>query len=270
MQFALNYSPQAASLLDAGALDIDRFKCPDWPDLIAAARAYRPVYVHFELRTDRRHLTAETLDAAARWRDETSTPYINAHIIPARGSFLDMPVDTADPGDERAVFECLLDGAAALVERFGAEHVIIENVPYYGRAGETPRPAVLPDTIRRVVEETGCGFLLDISHARLAARHLGMDEAAYLGQMPGERLREIHVTGIGRDPDGRVCDHLALTGEDWRWVGRVLDRVRAGEWAAPWAMAFEYGGIGPLFEWRSERDVIAAQVPRLVELAHAV
>ena len=27
MQFALNYSPQAASLLDAGALDIDRFKC---------------------------------------------------------------------------------------------------------------------------------------------------------------------------------------------------------------------------------------------------
>ena len=65
---------------------------------IAAARAYRPVYVHFELRTDRRHLTAEALDAAARWRDETSTPYINAHIIPARGSFLDMPVDTADPG----------------------------------------------------------------------------------------------------------------------------------------------------------------------------
>ncbi len=270
MQFALNYSPQAAGLLDAGALDIDRFKCPDWPDLIAAARAYRPVYVHFELRTDRRHLTAEALDAAARWREETGTPYVNAHIVPARDAFPGMPFDTTDPDDERAVLDCLLDGAAALVERFGAEHVIVENVPYYARPGDTPRPAVLPGAIRRVVQETGCGFLLDISHARLAARRLGMDERAYLAQMPGERLREIHVTGIGRDRDGQVCDHLALAGDDWRWVERVLDRVLAGEWPVPWALAFEYGGIGPLFEWRSERDVIAAQAPRLAELAHAV
>ena len=270
MQFALNYSPQAAGLLDAGALDIDRFKCPDWPDLIAAARAYRPVYVHFELRTDRRHLAAKSLDAAERWRAETGTPYINAHLVPSRGRFPDMPHDTTEPDDARAVVECLLDGAAALVERFGAEHVILENVPYYGRAGDTPRPAVQPETIRRVVDETGCGFLLDISHARLAARHLGMDEGDYLAQMPGERLREIHVTGIGRDPDGQVCDHLALTGEDWPWVEWALDRIRAGVWATPWAMAFEYGGIGPLFAWRSERDVIAAQVPRLAELAHAV
>ncbi|HLV36123.1 MAG TPA: hypothetical protein VKY59_13445, partial [Spirillospora sp.] len=49
MKFALNYSPQAAELLRAGDIDIDLFKCPDWPHLIEQARQQRPVYIHFPL-----------------------------------------------------------------------------------------------------------------------------------------------------------------------------------------------------------------------------
>jgi hypothetical protein len=38
MEFALNYSPQAAQLLQEGRIEIDRYKCPDWPDVRVAER----------------------------------------------------------------------------------------------------------------------------------------------------------------------------------------------------------------------------------------
>ncbi len=36
-ELALNYSELAARLVRAGAIRIDRFKCPAWPDLVATA-----------------------------------------------------------------------------------------------------------------------------------------------------------------------------------------------------------------------------------------
>jgi hypothetical protein len=60
------------------------------------------------------------------------------------------------------------------------------------------RPTYLPETICRVVEETDCGLLLDLSHARLAAWALNMDPQDYVNQLPVQRICEIHVTGIQR------------------------------------------------------------------------
>jgi len=269
MKFALNYSPQAADLLQRGLIALDLFKCPDWPDLITAARACCPVYVHFGLHAVRDF--AEQLDVARidEFRLSTGTTYVNLHLTPRPADFPDMAVDTTDPRDTARIVETMLAAVRRAVEVFGAERVIVENVPYHGPAGDVLRPAVDPAVIRRIVDETGCGFLLDISHARLSARHTGGDEHAYLAQMPGERLRELHVTGIGVNQAGHPSDHLPMTDDDWPFVDWVLDRIRAGEWSAPDLMAFEYGGIGPKFAWRTDPAVIATQVPRLYALAHS-
>lgn len=50
MEFAVNYSLAAADLLREEQIQVDLFKCPAWPDLIAAAQEVHPVYVHFPLR----------------------------------------------------------------------------------------------------------------------------------------------------------------------------------------------------------------------------
>ncbi|MFL7794549.1 MAG: hypothetical protein AB8I69_20570, partial [Anaerolineae bacterium] len=50
MEFAVNYSQAAAELLKAGEIEVDRLKCPAWPDLVAAVQAEHPIYVHFPLR----------------------------------------------------------------------------------------------------------------------------------------------------------------------------------------------------------------------------
>ena len=47
-RFSVNYSPAAASLASAGRVEVDLFKCPAWPDLVAALNV--PLYVHFALR----------------------------------------------------------------------------------------------------------------------------------------------------------------------------------------------------------------------------
>jgi uncharacterized protein (UPF0276 family) len=272
VQFALNYSNEAADLLRCEQLSLDRFKCPDWPDLIAVAQELAPVYVHFALRAGHGALAATDWARVAALCEQSGTPYVNVHLAPMQADMPHIPLDTTDPAHAAAVYERVRDDIAAAVEQCGAERVIVENVPYFGHIPDTYpilRPAAEPQFIRRVIAETGCGLLLDLSHARIGARYLGLDEDAYLDSLPGERLRELHITGL-RHIDGLWHDHMPMTDADWPALAGVLERIACGEWARPWVVSFEYGGVGPVFADRSEAAVIAEQVPRLYEMVHAV
>jgi uncharacterized protein (UPF0276 family) len=163
------------------------------------------------------------------------------------------------------VLERMLADVSLLVERFGAERVIVENVPYRALQGETLQPAVMPQAIQEIIRMTGCGLLLDISHARIAAHHLGMDARDYMDQLPMERLCELHFTGL-HTINGRLIDHLGVQESDWPVLAWALQRIRAGEWGRPWMLAFEYGGVGTKFAWRSDAQVISQQAPRLRQL----
>ena len=143
--------------------------------------------------------------------------------------------------------------------------------------------------LRRAVEATGCGFLLDLSHAQLAARVLGIDPYAYIEALPVTRIREIHVTGVQRfegiwvdrartfgveesfieQVAGQYLDHLPMIDEDWEILSWALDRIREGAWATPQIVAYECGGIGPLFAATTIPEVLAEQVPRLYDMVHA-
>jgi uncharacterized protein len=267
MEFALNYSPQGADLFQAGAIPLDRFKCPsDLPHMIVDGQKLGPIYVHFNLRAGRalNGIDWEQIRATVQ---ATNTPDVNLHLAPRISDFPDYQPQATDPATVSAVYEAMRQDIAQVIEQFGADHVIVENIP---SDRKIMRAALLPEVIRRVVDETGCGFLLDISHARLAARLFGMDAHEYLLMMPCERLRELHVTGIDADLQGELTDHMPLTDADWPFVDWVLDRVRSGVWGTPWVMAFEYGGTGSGFGWRSDARVMESQVPRLYALAHGV
>lgn len=51
-----------ALLVESGAIDVDLFKCPDWPDLLKQVSALRPCYAHFDFRAGR------DLMGAVDWR----------------------------------------------------------------------------------------------------------------------------------------------------------------------------------------------------------
>jgi uncharacterized protein len=265
MQFAINFSPQAAQLFADKRIHVDRFKCPDWPDMIEEARALTPVYVHFPLdagTTSGRSADLDAVDAMAR---DTDTPFVNYHLVSYARDFPDAPPETQDPHVTVLVEERTVGEILRAVERFGADRVILENIPYFAPAGKYMRASVDPDVLRRSIEQTGCGFLLDLSHARIAAHYLGVDPRTYIQQLPVEHLRELHLTGVDW-VNGKLLDHMGLGEEDVTWAKWGIDRIAAGDWPTPAIVAFEYGGIGEPFKWRSEASVIERDVNRLNEM----
>jgi uncharacterized protein (UPF0276 family) len=160
----------------------------------------------------------------------------------------------------------------AVSARFGPEMVIVENLPYRGPEGARLRLGQEPAFMRRLCAETGCGFLLDIAHARTAAHYLGIDERAYLSSLPVDRVRELHISGLHDDGAGAVRgEHMPLAEHDWELLAWCLDEIRrGGHWARPWVLAFEYGGIGPRAEGRSDAAVLAEQLPRFQAMVRSL
>jgi uncharacterized protein (UPF0276 family) len=266
MQFALNYSPQAAALLAEGKIAIDRFKCPNWPDLVAHAQALHPVYVHFDLIAGGGKLDRVDWAQIETLLAQTGTACVNLHLMVPAGKQLS-PDSKAYELRQTAHMAQMIADVTEFTWRFGAERVIVENVPYRGTEGKYDPICVQPEVFHHLLNETGAGLLLDISHARISAGSLGVDERAYIEAMPLHRLRELHVTGL-REIDGVPTDHLEMGEGDWVMFDWMLDKIRAGSAARPLMVSFEYGGVSSKFEWRSKPEVIAAQVPRLYAAVH--
>ncbi|HLV13384.1 MAG TPA: DUF692 family protein [Trueperaceae bacterium] len=265
-RLAVNYSPALASLVAAGEVSIDVYKVPDWDDLIAAA-GEGACYVHFPTDLG---ATSLGIDVArsVELMNRTGTCYLNAHVAPSRERFPDVAVGDVGAEARRAVAAALVADVEALAAAVGAERVIVENIPFRGEEHALLRAGVDPRVIADVVAATGCGLLLDLSHALLTARATGQDLWSYVDALPTYALRELHVSGV-RPVEGRLRDHLPLTADDVATFRAALGRVRAGAWPAPETVAFEYGGVGPVFEWRTDRGVLAEQVPLLRELLAA-
>ena len=269
MRFAINYSPQAEQLWREERIQVDLFKCPDWPDLVEEVGAIHKLYAHCSLITGASEPNAIDFDQLQRWLESTETTVINAHFALREVDFSpDAPITP------EAVIERALGWLAPLCERFGAETVVIENLRYplgweYDAVPDVVDPAVISEVVRR----SGCGLLLDIAHAILACEGTGRaDVKAYLNALPVHALRELHVTGVSQEPDeqGLRHDHFAMTESDWEITEWALGQIRAGAWRKPDIMAFEYGGVGERFAPRSDQAIIAAQTPRLYALAKSV
>lgn len=264
MLFSLNYSTEMDELLREGAIAVDRIKCAEWPDMIAAARQLAPVYVHFRLLAGQGLLTEAQLDEIARLRDETQTPFVNTHIAPRLS-------DVRDPHDFNAVYDVVVRDIEQLAERFGSDSVIAENIPYPEGDTLEPKPFLAsdPELITRVIEDTGVGLLLDLGHAKRTAEHLAFSPMMHIEQMPVQRLREVHITGLGYKPTGQRTDHMPMREDDWELLQWALDNIRDGRWSKPWSVSCEYGGLGAPFKWRSEKVVIAREAPRMSRMIRA-
>lgn len=126
--------------------------------------------------------------------------------------------------------------------------LILENITYYftpGRAEMTE-----PQFIKAVLDETGCGLLLDVNNLHANAVNHGYDPRAFLDAIPVERTVEIHLAG-GRREDGLLVDsHDTAVGDPvWALLGDVLARC------APKAIVLERDTkIPPAAELARELD----------------
>ncbi len=291
MNFALNYSPQAADLVQSGQIQVDLFKCPAWPDLITAALDIGPAYVHFPLRVGDGIGNAINTESGqpADWiwtehiLQQTGTRYVNLHLHPPRQTGI-LPDNGYGPAATAETTQRLIRDVELVIKQFGADRVIVENG--YNMDRNPLCPAYFAEVISQVVETTGCGLLFDLSHARMASDRLDIPVEQYVAKLPLHATRELHITGIqyageywtermekeGVAPamiencSGRRMDHLPLIDEDWRSMDWAISAIQAGEWRTPDIVALECGGGGSFWQATCAGDALAAQVPRLYAL----
>ncbi|MDO8649534.1 MAG: DUF692 family protein [Candidatus Peregrinibacteria bacterium] len=264
MKLALNYSPQALELLEEEQIDIDVIKCSDQPDLIEKAQRLKPTYVHFPLN-------AGTQGFSPDWQrieevlKTTATRFINLHLEATSEDYPDIPITSQDEDHESRIMEKMIEDVQEVSSRFGAENVILENDPYHAEARASFRLLRLsaePWVISEIIRQTGCGLLLDIDHARVSSHYMGITLEYYIAQLPTHRLKELHMTGTRpHQQEGWFESHHEMRQEDWLAFDWALGQIQNGSWANPNVYAFEYGGVGEKFDWRSDKAMIAEQVP---------
>lgn len=273
MKLAVNYSLPLRQLVEQRAVSVDLYKCPPWPKLLpeviqaGAPYGIRP-QVHFEYIIGRGNIPTADWTLIKRMLADSETRYVNTHLALRANEPLAAGLDLQTERGLQALEDRILREMDAFAARLGAENVIIENVPWRDfMGGQFVRRFCEPEGIARIVEATGCGLLLDISHATLAAEHLGVDTREYLSALPVQHLREMHVTGI-QEAHGIRRDHLPMTAADWDTLDWVLGHISRGDWPEPWLLAFEYGGVGEALVWRSDPELLKQQVPRLYQAVH--
>lgn len=268
MQLAINYSPQAAALVESGVIDVDLYKCPDWDDVVQEASQQRPVYVHFPLHAGSGRMPHTDWSKIETFLNTTATRCVNIHLAPHTGQFPGLELDSVDRAWLEPLAERIIEDITLAKQYFPAEQIILENVPFDSHPQYAiARVATLPDFVTQIVEETGCGFLLDVAHARIAALYLDMAPLDYLDALPVNRIQELHITGTAFSTEENLwIDHTPMSDEDWTFAEYAIQRIAAADWSQPDIVALEYGGVSPAFQWRSKSEVIAREMPRLGEL----
>lgn len=265
----VNWSEELRQLLLDDRVQVDGIKIPDWPHCLLPAldvarvlnarssRRQTGVQVHFALATTDGVASDHELARCRGFLDTTDTKLVNTHCR--------VPKDLIARGrlDEAGALPAALAHIEQLASQFGREAIVVEHIP------ESERLAALggyPALVCRVIRETGVGLLLDISHARLSARHHGCSIEEYIDRLPMERLKLIHTTGAGQDPDGKWVDHLPMDDRDYEVLSSVLRCARMGRYPLPSAVQHEYGGISGFLKRHSSADVLEREVASLRQL----
>lgn len=255
MNFAVNYSNPLIRLLEDGQIDIDLIKCPDWEGMLAEARPHGEVTIHFDLEAGLGNTFQVDFTRIRDLMHSTFTPHVNTHLVTPRQFNPDSPAEL------QQINTLWRDEIQHMVDHLGAESIALENHPYT-HANAHIRPATDTGIFSQVIHDTGCMLLLDLAHAKITAHTLGLDARDYIQALPLDRLVEMHITGI-KIHSGVLTDHFELGDEDWALFTWALEQIKTGHWPRPEIIAFEYGGIGQTFVWRTEYTVLKTQVPLL-------
>ena len=133
--------------------------------------------------------------------------------------------------------------------------IAIENVSYYAAPGAEMSEL---EFVTAVLDEAGCGLLLDVNNVFVNSVNHGYDPAAFLRALPAERVWYLHTAGhYVEAPDLRVDTHGAPVCED---VWDLLGAAYAHCGPVPTLLERDFN-FPPLAE-------LVAEVTRVRELQH--
>jgi uncharacterized protein (UPF0276 family) len=260
MKLAVNASAPLQALLAQAAVQVDLIKCPEWDGIVNAARQLAPVYIHFEINIGNASVNLLDFAMIKRFLEATATPHLNVHLA-GNGQ-----LHSDSRTDQVKLIDTWKTDIDTIREHLPDTIIVAENLPYLPSYSEN-RIANHSWMINELLESMDIGLLLDLSHIRITATYENQHYQVLTEALPVQRLRELHLTGI-KPYAGYLTDHFEMNADDLAAADWAIFQIKSGKWREPEIVAFEYGGFGDVFAWRSEEWVVREQVPALWRMIH--
>lgn len=239
IKLAVNWLNESEYLVKSGEIDVDYFKFPslgcqmsladsidDFIRLCGRITALKPILLHglYPCSHDLADKTmADKFDKplADKMIHATKTPGLSFHPTLHYIDITDYEcINTVC--DNIGFFQSIYDDM---------DFISLENVGgKIGRFGILDRTDVLSE----IVLNTGCDFLLDISHAYCCSVHAGIEVYDYLKALPIEHTYEIHINGW-HERGGDIMPHVKANEKAYEILEWVLNRCK------PKIITIEYG-----------------------------
>jgi uncharacterized protein (UPF0276 family) len=261
---AANYSHSLAALLKENpdivdAVKVSEFYDPGYVELYRTMPVVKPFILHGLCQDTRvRRVPSAGMEG---FRESLNIPSLQAAISLCSPDYLSAHLEChayehPEPG---AFLERLRDDVD-LVRSITELPLHLENTHFdFPRPGRMQNARYMcdPEFIREALALTGCRLLLDVAHAQAAAWHLGLDAEDYIRSLPLHLVDELHVNGPAM-VDGELRDrHVELSEEEYSLLDAILGLADVK------VVSLEYGGLGPVYESKSDPDALARQLRRL-------
>jgi len=203
VRLGVNYSPTLMALLRSQPLDIDYIKVDADRGLEAMriALEHRPVLLHdlpdpFWLNYEN-PFQDEQMQPSRVLLDTAQPPWLSTGIGASaepqghRGS----PYREADPSAlqtrDRVLSNIVRHGRR--LREWATVPLLLENFNYHPT--NAYEYICEPEVIHYILDEIGCGLLLDLGHSQICAHNMGWPSAeAYLSSLPLREVGEVHLS----------------------------------------------------------------------------
>lgn len=166
-------------------------------------------------------LDSDYLSRLAKLVNALNPPWWSEHIACTRAGGIQIGHLSPVPFNENGR-EVVVQNIFRVQEQISVP-LILENITYdVTLPGGDEREG---DFLAKIVNETGCGLLLDITNLYTNTVNHGLNSKAFLNALPPESIVQLHFTG-GHEVDGRIVDsHSQPTPEPvWDLMATVLQQ----------------------------------------------
>jgi len=102
--------------------------------------------------------------------------------------------------------------------------LILENITYNVRFPSSEMTE--SEFIRKVLEETDCGLLLDVTNLYINSKNFGFDWREFLDELPTERIVQLHFVGSHKNKNKLIDAHTDKTDDEiWEVFREVCRRT---------------------------------------------